>query len=138
MVLTAPVFPIGDMVNGGAFNKLTPEEMAAYDAPFPDETYKTGPRSFPMIHPITPYDAPIAPNRAAWAALASFEKPTLTIFSELTAKSAMSPEPIQTHIPGAHGQPHALLANANFYSVEDAPEEIARHVIDFIKATKKG
>ena len=36
---------------------LTPEEMAAYDAPFPDITYKAGIRRFPNLLPIT-YDAP--------------------------------------------------------------------------------
>jgi haloalkane dehalogenase len=33
---------------------LTPEEVAAYDAPFPDERYKAGVRAFPNIVPIAP------------------------------------------------------------------------------------
>ncbi|MFX1448196.1 MAG: haloalkane dehalogenase [Promethearchaeota archaeon] len=36
---------------------LTPQEMAAYDAPFPDITYKAGIRRFPNLLPITS-DAP--------------------------------------------------------------------------------
>jgi pimeloyl-ACP methyl ester carboxylesterase len=36
---------------------LTPEEVAAYDAPFPDIKYKAGVRRFPQLLP-TSYDAP--------------------------------------------------------------------------------
>ncbi len=136
MILTAPEFPIGELVNGSVNIKLTLEEIAAYDAPFPDESYKAGPRGFPMIHPITPYDAPIAPNRAAWAALANFNKPCLTLFSELIAKTAMPPELLQNHLPGAQGMPHVNIPNVGFYLMEDAPEEFARNIIDFIRSTR--
>jgi hypothetical protein len=43
----SPVFPIGNIVNGGTLKELTAEEIAAYDAPFPDDTYKAGARIFP-------------------------------------------------------------------------------------------
>ena len=34
-----PQMPIGVIVNGGCVRDLSPAEIAAYDAPFPDETY---------------------------------------------------------------------------------------------------
>ena len=137
-VLGMESFPMGKMVAGGVSNKIGPEIIDAYDAPFPDESYKTGPRAFPMIHPITEYDAPIAANRAAWDALANFEKPVLTVFADSTAASAMPPEMAQNHIPGAKGQDHVIIENAGFYVVEDAPEQIAAAVANFIKTNKSG
>ena len=135
-VLGMKSFPMGKMVAGGVTNKIGPEIIDAYDAPFPDESYKTGPRAFPMIHPITEYDAPIAANRAAWEALAEFQKPVLTVFADSTASSAMPPEMAQNHIPGAQGQNHVIIENAGFYVVEDAPVQIADAVADFIKSNK--
>ncbi len=135
MVIGAEEFPIGKMVNDGVPGTLSAETIAGFDAPFPDQSYKAGPRSFPMIHPITEYDAPIEPNRAAWAALAEFDKPVLTVFSEMTAKTAMDPAMFHTHIPGAKDQPHVILPGGGFYVVEAKPVEVAQHIIDFVRST---
>ena len=47
----SPSFPIGGIVNGGCATDLPPEVIAAYDAPFPDDTYKAGARIFPSLVP---------------------------------------------------------------------------------------
>jgi haloalkane dehalogenase len=134
MVLRKDDFPMGSMVSGGVRRgKLAPEIIAAYDAPFPDQSYKAGPRAFPMIHPITEYDAPIAPNRAAWEALKRFDKPTLTVFADSTAATSMRPEKLHAQIPGCAGQSHVIIPNTGFYVVEDAPDELADAVITFVK-----
>jgi haloalkane dehalogenase len=135
MVIGAEEFPVGKMVNDGVPGQLSAEAIAGFDAPFPDQSYKTGPRSFPMIHPITEYDASIEPNRAAWAALANFDKPVLTVFSEMVAKTAMPPAQFHDHIPGAKGQPHVVLPGGGFYVVEAKPVEVAQHIIDFVRST---
>ncbi len=58
-------FPVGTIINGGCVSDLTPEVIAAYDAPFPDDTYKAGARQFPTLVPTSPDDPAAAPNRAA-------------------------------------------------------------------------
>lgn len=40
-------FPVGAIVSGGTADKLSPEVIAAYDAPFPDDTYKAGEADLP-------------------------------------------------------------------------------------------
>ena len=45
---TTPVFPVGDIINGATTTDLAPEVIAAYDAPFPDDTYKAGARIWPL------------------------------------------------------------------------------------------
>jgi haloalkane dehalogenase len=126
-----PRFPQGEMVNSGVVRKLAPEVISAYDAPYPDEDHKTGPRRFPMILPIWPDDPAAIANRAAWQKLAGWEKPVLTLFSESLAGNNMGPEPIKAHIPGARGQPHALLDPAGFYIVEDQAAELAARIAAF-------
>ena len=39
---------------------------AAYDAPFPDEAFKAGPRAMPTLVPTAPDDPATEANRAAW------------------------------------------------------------------------
>ena len=60
---TAETFEIGRMINGGTARELSPQEVAAYDAPFPDDRFKAGARQFPSLVPITPDDPASAPNR---------------------------------------------------------------------------
>ena len=48
------VFPTGGIVRGGCAKPMAPEVEAAYDAPFPDESYKAGARQFPLLVPSRP------------------------------------------------------------------------------------
>jgi haloalkane dehalogenase len=80
-----PVFPTGFILNGGSVRELSADEQAAYDAPFPDESYKGGARQFPVLVPIKPDMPSVAENKAAWAALEGFEKPVVTCFSDQDA-----------------------------------------------------
>ncbi|MBI1186864.1 MAG: alpha/beta fold hydrolase [Alphaproteobacteria bacterium] len=48
-----PDLPIGQLIARGTPH-LTPAEIAAYDAPFPDQTYKAGARRFPQLVPLSP------------------------------------------------------------------------------------
>jgi haloalkane dehalogenase len=123
-----PRFPQGEMVNSGVVRKLAPEIIAAYDAPYPDESYKTGPRRFPMILPIWPDDPAAIANAAAWQKLGAWTKPVLTLFSEGLGGNNMGAEPIKAHLPGARGQPHALLGPAGFYILEDQAAALVERI----------
>jgi haloalkane dehalogenase len=128
-----PRFPQGDMVNDGVVRKLAPEIIAAYDAPYPDERYKTGPRRFPMILPIMADDPAAMANARAWEVLSDWQKPVLTLYSAAFAGGAMGPDRVLAHLPGARGQAHALLPDANFYLTEDQGPELARRIALFAR-----
>lgn len=123
-----PVMPIGMLLNGGSGRNLSEAEMAAYDAPFPDETFKEGARQFPMLVPVTPEHASVAENLAAWKVLEAFDRPVVTAFSDGDAVTRGGDAPIQARIPGAKGQPHVTLSGGHFLQ-EDSPAEIVE-VID--------
>ena len=132
-IVKEPVFPIGQMVRKGVVRELSNEVIAAYDAPFPDESFKAGPRSFPMIMPIAADRPGVSENRTAWQKLAKWEKPLLTLFSKRSAETEVPPVKIQKHIPGAKGQPHALLSDAGFFIAEDKPAELVDRITDFVR-----
>lgn len=123
-----PVMPIGVLLNGGSKRNLSDAEVAAYDAPFPDETYKEGARQFPVLVPVTAEHASVAENLAAWTVLERFDKPVVTAFSDGDAITRGGEAPFQARIPGAKGQPHVTLSGGHFLQ-EDSPAEIVE-VID--------
>ena len=118
-----PVFHVGGIVNGGCVRTLTPAEIAAYDAPFPDETYKAGARQFPALVPTTPEHASVAENKAAWAVLETFDRPVVTCFSDHDAVTKGGERVFQNRIPGAKDQPHRIVAGGHFLQ-EDCPEAL--------------
>ena len=119
-----PVFHAGGIVNGGCVRTLTPAEIAAYDAPFPDERYKEGARQFPVLVPITPDHASVPENRAAWAVLGEFDRPVVTAFSDHDAVTRGGERVFHERIPGAKGQPHRTIAGGGHFLQEDAPAEL--------------
>jgi haloalkane dehalogenase len=129
-----PVFHVGGIVKGGCVGELTPAEIAAYDAPFPDDSYTAGARRFPMLVPTSPDDPASEANRKAFAALARWEKPLLTAFSDKDPVTAGFDRVLQDMVPGAKGQPHTVIEGGGHFLQEDKGAELARAVVDFVKA----
>ena len=134
---SVPQFPVGFIVNGGTGRDLSPAEVAAYDAPFPDESYKEGARQFPLLVPVTPEHASVAENQAAWKVLEQFDKPFLTAFSDGDAVTRGGEAVFQARAPGARGQPHVILHGGHFLQ-EDSPAEIAALIDGMIARRVKG
>jgi haloalkane dehalogenase len=130
-----PVFPVGRIVQAGSRSKLPREVVAAYTAPFPSEPYKAGARAFPPLVPTRPDDPAVPANRAAREALKRWTKPFLTAFSDGDPITRGWDAIFQREVPGAAGQPHATIRGAGHFVQEDAGEELARVVIDFIRRT---
>ncbi len=63
-VATTPVLKVGEIIKRGT-PILSDAEVAAYDAPYPDETYKAGVRRFPALVPISPDMEGVAHGRAS-------------------------------------------------------------------------
>lgn len=128
----SPVFPIGRIVDTGCLSKLTKEERAAYDAPFPSSRYEAGARAFPSLVPLDEKDPAIPANRAAWAALGTWSKPFLTVFGTKDPILGNADKPLQRHIPGAADQPHERLRAGHFIQEDQGPE-LARRIIAFVE-----
>lgn len=124
-----PEFPVGVIVNGGTTRDLTPEEIAAYDAPFPDESYKSGARQFPTLVPATPEDPAAPANRAAWEVLQRWEKPFVCAFGDRDPVTRGADRVLRELIPGTAGREHVTLEGAGHFSQEDAGERLAEIVI---------
>jgi pimeloyl-ACP methyl ester carboxylesterase len=125
--MTAESFQPSEVVEAMTWFDLTPEEEAAYDAPFPSRTYMAGPRSFPSLV------NELGGNTAeGWAGLASYEKPFLTIWASNDPGQLGSCEAQQRlidEVPGAAGQPHDRLPEASHFLQDDQGTEIATRLV---------
>ena len=133
---STPTLPIGQIVGMGCHRGLSEAEMAAYDAPFPDESFKAGARRFPALVPITPEHGSVAENQAAWKVLEKFSKPFLTAFSDSDPVTKGGELVFQNRVPGAKGQKHVTIMEAGHFLQEDKPDEIADLIDSFIASTK--
>ncbi len=122
-------------IMGNAGGREVGRDLArAYDAPFPDESYKAGARQFPSLVPIFPDDPAIPDNRKAWEVLRSFNKPFLTAFSDGDPVTRGGEKRFQEEVPGAKGQGHVTIRGAGHFLQEDKGEELAAAVLGFIQS----
>ncbi|GAA1242723.1 haloalkane dehalogenase [Pseudonocardia aurantiaca] len=128
----AETLDVARLVQAGCRTRLTPEVRAAYDAPFPDESFKAGPRAMPTLVPTRPDDPASAANRAAWAALTSSDLPFLCAFSDGDPITAAMEPVLRRSIPGAAGEDHPTIEGAGHFLQEDAGEALGRAIVRFV------
>jgi haloalkane dehalogenase len=133
----SPDFPVGKIIAGACVTRPTPDVLAAYDAPFPDESFKAGARQFPLLVPTHPEDPAAAANRAAWEVLSRYDKPFLCAFSDSDPITAVAEPLLRKLIPGCAGQPHTTIAAAGHFLQEDKGPELAAVVADFVASTDR-
>ncbi|MBT0588203.1 haloalkane dehalogenase [Alteromonas oceanisediminis] len=127
-----PVFPAAGIIKGATVLPLTEQIYAAYDAPYPDESYKAGAREFPALVPVTPDDPASPANRKAWQGLQSFDKPFLCAFSDSDPVTAGGDAIMRKLIPGCQGQPHTTIKQGGHFLQEDQGPAFADVIMSFL------
>jgi len=126
--------PIGFLVRSGCVDGLPDDVAAAYDAPFPDASYKAGARAFPDLIPQTLQDPATPDNQRAWEVLRTFDKPFLTAFSDQDPITSGGERWLQSRVPGAAGQPHTTIEGAGHFLQEDRGKQFAQVVVDWLRS----
>jgi haloalkane dehalogenase len=130
-----PEFAVGHIVNGGCLRDLTEDEIRAYDAPFPDERHKAGPRQMPILVPASPDDVESSANRAAWTRLRRWERPFLCAYSDGDPITRGADRLFLERVPGCAGQPHTTIEGGGHFVQEDRPDQLAEVVAAFSEPT---
>lgn len=129
MTAAADDLPVAEIVNGVCVNALTDEEKAAYDAPFPDASYKAAVLEFPGLIPIHESMPGCAANREVWKLLESWHKPFVTAFSDSDPSTAAWAEVFRRRIPGANNSWHTTIAGAGHFVQEEQGSALAEVVL---------
>ncbi|HZM82353.1 MAG TPA: haloalkane dehalogenase [Candidatus Limnocylindrales bacterium] len=132
---TAPQIDVGRLVHGMTADGLAGEVLAAYDAPFPDDTYKTAVRAMPQLVPTTPEDPATQANRAAWAVLAAWRKPFLVAFSDNDPITGAMAAVFRRVVPGAAGLDHPVLPGGHFLQ-EECGEQLGQAIARFVRGSR--
>jgi len=134
-VQSAPVLDIGRFVQSGCAQPMSDEVRAAYDAPFPAEEFKAAARAMPGLVPTRPDDPASQANRAAWDFLTTSPTPMLVAFSDGDPITGAMAPILKSVMAGAQGREHPTIAGAGHFLQEDAGEELAAHIVDFVEST---
>ncbi len=126
---TSPLFEAGWIVQGATVRDLPAEVVAAYDAPFPDDSFKAGPRILPSLVPASPDDPARADQEAAWEVLKGFHKPFVTAFSDSDPITAGGDRVFRKLVPGAAGMPHVTVETAGHFLQEDQPDRLVEVIL---------
>ena len=111
------------------FSPLTTDLVKAYDAPFPDNTYKMGPRAMPSQVPMIP-DASLEAQRVAREFFATSNKPLLSVFAGNDPVTNGIEKDVLRMAPNARSAPH--IGGGHFYQWTK-PEKLSGMLADFIK-----
>lgn len=141
--------PVGLMMAGStvgreaaeAGKEISPAELLssatykAYDAPYPDPSYKMGPRAMPKQVPFLP-DDPVMPSQlAAWEVFETFDKPFLCAFCDDDPVTAGLDAEFLERVPGTKGQAHTTIKGGGHFVQESRPDALSEIITSFIRST---
>jgi len=124
--------------------RMDPAERDAYDAPYPDDTYKAGARMFPELVPTPATDPTGRPmmaeaenNAAAWAVFQKFTKPVLLAFSDKDTVMAGGDAIWLEHCPGTMhpGVQHVTINGVGHFLQDGGAEQLCEAITALIRAT---
>jgi haloalkane dehalogenase len=125
-----PDLPVGRIIQGATTTELSPEVVAAYEAPFPNPESKAGAQRFPLLVPLSEDDPGVEEMMAVRDELSRWEKPALVAFSDSDPvfPYPKAGEQFTGLIPGAGEQ--LRIADAAHFLQEDRGVEIADAMLE--------
>ena len=125
----------GQVIKQTMQNGVSDDVIAAYDAPFPDRSYRAGVAAMPLIVPTTVDMPGAAKHRKVRERLKNWDKPALILFSDKDPITSAAAPFFYKMIPTAQEQPQATIEGAGHFLQEEAGTEIATHIRAFIERT---
>lgn len=127
--------PIRMFIDEATATDLSEDVLDAYEAPFPDSSYQTGAKAWPLLVPTDPSMDGAQMMGNALEQLAEWTKPAFVLFGDSDPITHDARDPLRELIPTANEQPDIWIENAGHFLQEDQGETIADHIVDFVERT---
>jgi len=124
--------PISEIVAGVCIERPTADVLRAYDAPFPDASYKSGALQITCCIPIAPDMPGVIENKTAWNVVEKFAKPFLTAFSDRDPSTKQWESVFRSRVRGAAGQPKLEIAGAGHFLQEEQGPALAKTLLSLM------
>mgnify|MGYP005722290899 FL=1 len=124
--------------------KMNSDEIDAYNAPYPDDSFKVGARMFPELVPTPDTDPTKRPamseaenNAAAWAVFQKYTKPVLLAFSDEDTVMAGADAIWHKHCPGTKfpGVKHTTIKGVGHFVQDGGADQLVTAINDLINST---
>lgn len=112
---------------------FTDAEKAAFNAPYPDESYLAGARRFPSLIPLFHDEPEVEENRAAWEVLKQFDKPFMCAFSDDDPVTAGGDKAFLDSVPGCQGVEHRTITEAGHFLQHEQPGQCVQAILDITR-----
>lgn len=125
-VARTPDLAVGKLM-GRSCPHLSEDEVAAYDAPFPDSSYKAGVRTFPALVPVTPDMDGVSVSKTArswWS-----EEFNGHSFMAIGANDPVLAAVMPSVHDSINGCPEPLIVSEGGHFLQEWGEEVARAAI---------
>ena len=119
----------------GVTSPLPTPIARAYEAPFPNPSFKMGPRAMPSQVPTLPTSPWLEDQRQAWEFFKTFEKPFLCAFADNDPVTQGGDKEFLAKVPGTQGLSHTTIKGGGHFVQENAPDQVAQVIIDLIRST---
>lgn len=129
---TSADLAVSEIIAATCVARPDPEVLAAYDAPFPDASYKAAALAITTLIPVDRKAPGIAENRVAWEVLDRWRKPFATAFSDHDPATAAWETVFRERVPGAARSPHVRIAGAGHFVQEEQGEALADALVGFL------
>ena len=126
MSARSPDLAVGKLM-GRSCPHLSEDEVAAYDAPFPDSSYKAGVRTFPALVPVAPDMDGVSVSKTArswWS-----EEFSGHSFMAIGAKDPVLAAVMPSVHDSINGCPEPLIVSEGGHFLQEWGEEVARAAI---------
>ena len=114
----------------GDYYPFSTDLAKAYEAPFPDPSFKMGPRAMPSHVPIIP-DSSLEKQKKAREFFGKWDKPFLSVFAGDDPVTNGIEQDVLQMCPNAKSAPH--IGGGHFYQWTRS-KELSKILIDFIKS----
>jgi haloalkane dehalogenase len=127
-----PDVPIARLIVGACKHPPSDEVLAAYEAPFPDERSKAGPRTFPPMIPLEPGDPGAAEGQAVAEAMLRDRRPSLLMWADSDPALPLDPVGRQVQHLFPTADTLTVIDDASHFLQEDQGEQIGALIADWL------